>query len=132
MKVGRYIPKDSVLITCIASIGKNAILREDGSCNQQINSITPYNNYNVDFIYYLIEENNYTLKNNAGQGGMAMLNKNDFSNLKFYFPTASQEQQKIANILSSLDNLIEAQTKKVELLKEHKKGLMQKMFVGDK
>ena len=49
--------------------------------------------------------------------------------LKIFLPTL-QEQQKIANTLSSLDNLIEAQTKKIELLKEHKKGLMQKMFVN--
>ncbi len=41
-----------------------------------------------------------------------------------------EEQQKIANTLSSLDNLIEAQTKKVETLKQHKKGLMQKLFVN--
>jgi len=50
----------------------------------------------------------------------------------FKISPTPQEQQKIANTLSSLDNLIEAQTKKIELLKEHKKGLMQKMFVGDK
>jgi len=58
-----------------------------------------------------------------------MLNKSDFSKLKFYFPKL-KEQQKIANTLSSLDNLIEAQTKKVETLKQHKKGLMQKLFVN--
>ena len=51
---GRKIPKNSVLATCIASIGKNCILREDGSCNQQINAITPSNDFNVDFVYYLI------------------------------------------------------------------------------
>ena len=42
-----------------------------------------------------------------------------------------QEQQKIANTLSSLDNLIENQSKKIEALKEHKKGLMQQMFVSE-
>ncbi len=41
------------------------------------------------------------------------------------------EQQKIANILSSLDALIEAQNKKVEALKKHKKGLMQGLFVNN-
>jgi len=125
----RFIPKNSLLVTCIASIGKNTILRQDGSCNQQINAISVYKDYCVDFLYYLIEEKNYILLANAGQGGMAMLNKSDFSKLKFYFPKL-KEQQKIANTLSSLDNLIEAQTKKVETLKQHKKGLMQKLFVN--
>jgi len=49
--------------------------------------------------------------------------------LKIYQPRL-QEQQKIANTLSSLDNLIEAKSKKVETLKQHKKGLMQKLFVN--
>ena len=39
-----------------------------------------------------------------------------------------KEQQKIADCLSSLDELIEATTQKVEVLKEHKKGLMQRLF----
>ncbi len=38
------------------------------------------------------------------------------------------EQQKIASCLSSLDDLIEANSQKLELLKQHKKGLMQNLF----
>jgi type I restriction enzyme S subunit len=41
-----------------------------------------------------------------------------------------QEQQKIANTLSTLDNLIEAQNQKITQLKQHKKGLMQQLFVS--
>jgi len=43
-------------------------------------------------------------------------------------PTSVAEQQKIADCLSSLDELITAQARKVEALKTHKKGLMQKLF----
>jgi len=38
------------------------------------------------------------------------------------------EQQKIADCLSSLDDLIRAQSEKIEALKQHKKGLMQQLF----
>jgi type I restriction enzyme, S subunit len=38
------------------------------------------------------------------------------------------EQQKIADCLSSIDNLITAQTQKLDALKAHKKGLMQRLF----
>ena len=38
------------------------------------------------------------------------------------------EQQKIADCLSSLDELIAAQARKVDVLKTHKKGLMQQLF----
>ena len=43
-------------------------------------------------------------------------------------PTESREQQKIADCLSSLDELIAAQARKVDALKTHKKGLMQQIF----
>jgi type I restriction enzyme S subunit len=41
------------------------------------------------------------------------------------------EQQKIADCLSSIDSLISAQSKKIELLKEHKNGLLQNLFPKD-
>ena len=42
--------------------------------------------------------------------------------------TSIDEQQKIADCLSSLDELITAQTQKIAMLKTHKKGLMQQLF----
>ena len=45
-------------------------------------------------------------------------------------PPTISEQQKIADTLSSLDKIITAQTTKIDLLKEHKKGLMQALFPG--
>ncbi len=40
------------------------------------------------------------------------------------------EQQKIADCLSSIDNLITSQAKKIESLKDHKKGLMHQLFTA--
>lgn len=126
--VARHIPANSVLVTCIASIGKNAIIRENGSCNQQINSITPYNDYSVEFVYYLICQNERLLHANAGAGGMEILNKDSFSKIKMYFPCLA-EQQKIADCLSSLDEVIEKQKATLAAWEELKKGLLQQMFV---
>ncbi len=39
-----------------------------------------------------------------------------------------EEQRKIASFVSSLDNLIGSQTKKIKILKQHKQGLMQQLF----
>lgn len=50
------------------------------------------------------------------------------SNVKVCFPEKKQEQQKIADCLASLDELITAQAQKIETLKAHKKGLMQGLF----
>jgi type I restriction enzyme, S subunit len=51
----------------------------------------------------------------------------DVANFPISYPKI-QEQQKIADTLSSLDDLISAQTQKLEALKGHKKGMMQQLF----
>lgn len=50
------------------------------------------------------------------------------SDISLYYPQDKQEQQKIADCLSSLDGVIAAQAKKVETLKDYKKALMQSLF----
>jgi len=50
-----------------------------------------------------------------------------FSKIPVFSPSIS-EQQKIADCLSSIDELIAVQTQKLDALKAHKKGLMQNLF----
>ncbi|MDR3063505.1 MAG: restriction endonuclease subunit S [Methanobrevibacter sp.] len=127
MKNGRVIPKNSILVTCIASIGKNCILTEQGSCNQQINAIHPYKNYNIDFIYYLIDKNAEKLKQLAGITATPILNKTTFSKMKFFFPSI-EEQNKIANFLTEIDKKIDKIGIELEKIQEFKKCLLQQMF----
>lgn len=58
------------------------------------------------------------------------ISKLGFLKLKLPIP-AQDEQQKIADCLSSLDDLIAAQAKKIEALKAHKKGMMQQLFPAE-
>jgi type I restriction enzyme S subunit len=63
--------------------------------------------------------------------GSLSINDSDLMALPVPVPagkTSVAEQQKIADCLSSLDELIAAQGRKVEALKTHKKGLMQQLF----
>ncbi|WP_276974534.1 restriction endonuclease subunit S, partial [Flavobacterium filum] len=63
----------------------------------------------------------------AGDGGRGGLNLQIIKEVELLLPKM-EEQQKIADCLSSLDGLITAQIEKVEQLKLHKKGLMQGLF----
>ena len=57
--------------------------------------------------------------------------KRHFSDLKeksFMFPQTPSEQKTIADCLATLDSIIAAETKKLESLKTHKRGLMQQLF----
>ena len=63
--------------------------------------------------------------------GSLSINDSDLMTLPVPVPsgaTSIAEQQKIADCLSSLDELIAAQARKVDALKTHKKGLMQQLF----
>ncbi|OPG43520.1 restriction endonuclease subunit S [Helicobacter pylori] len=102
----RMIPKNSVLVTCIASIGKNAILRVNGACNQQINAIIPNKDFNADFIYYLMENNKQYLLGKAGVTATYIISKQVFEEIDFFVPKDLDEQIAISNILSGLDNEI--------------------------
>jgi type I restriction enzyme S subunit len=58
----------------------------------------------------------------------ANINPTNFQNSITFFLPEIEEQQKIASFLSSLDDVISAQKQKIDLLKTHKKGLMQQLF----
>ena len=60
-------------------------------------------------------------------GNYPAINTTDLTNITVYLPSPA-EQQKIAECLETLDNLIAAESKKLESLKTHKKGLMQQLF----
>lgn len=76
---------------------------------------------------YLINRNPYFLAFDDGVK-QTNLRKDDVLNCPLLLPKDPKEQQKIADCLSSIDELIKAQIKKLEALKAHKKGLMQQLF----
>lgn len=66
--------------------------------------------------------------------GSLNVNDNDLMALPVPLPdrsTSLKEQQRIADCLASLDEVIAAQWRKVEALKGHKRGLMQQLFPGE-
>jgi type I restriction enzyme S subunit len=67
------------------------------------------------------------LYSSAGGTKQANLSAQQLKDLNITFPQ-QPEQQKIADFLTSIDDLIAAQTQKIATLKTHKKGLMQQLF----
>ncbi len=125
----RILPPGSVLITCIASLGLNAITKVEMATNQQINAIIPNKENNGEFIYYQISHNTNQLKRFAGAGGMMILTKGEFEKVPFIFPPLL-EQEKIAGILGTWDEAIEKLSGLIEQKKLLKKGLMQRLLTG--
>lgn len=104
-KIGRVVPANTILCTCIASIGKNTLLTVKGSFNQQINSLTPYKENDA---YFLLTESalwSEKMKQMAASGTMQIVNKSEFSGLKTMVPIF-KEQHQIGQYFRSLDTLI--------------------------
>lgn len=80
------------------------------------------------YFYYLLSYNYYRINLLTNQSTMPALNFKSLDLLKFKIPSY-KEQNKIANFLESIDKLVIKQSDKVKLLKQRKKGLLQKMFV---
>ncbi len=127
--VSRRLPSGSVLVTCIASIGKNCILQGLGSCNQQINAICVNDrNYNL-FIYYLMEFNKQYIENLAGITATKILKKQIFENIKFTVPPFP-EQQAIADALIAFDTHINNLSKLIEKKKMIHDGVVEELVSG--
>ena len=131
LNVGRCIPENSIMVACIASIGKIAINKTKGITNQQINSIIPFDEFNYLFLYYLLLHKSSAIKNGAAQTTIPIINKEDFSNLEVTIPSSLSEQRRIASILSSIDKMIESEEKVLEKYKKIKNGLMEKLLRGE-
>ena len=125
----RTLRPNTVLVTCIASIGKNAILRTTGGCNQQINAVTPNGAHNVEFLYYLFEFNSNYLLANAGITATNIVSKAAFSNLVFEVPPP-EEQHAIASVLSDMDAEIAALEQRRDKTIAIKQGMMQQLLTG--
>lgn len=83
-----------------------------------------------DYLYYFIssELSQKYFNTNAAGAAVKNLNADIIKLLPVQFPKNKLEQQRIASCLSSLDDLIAAHSQKLDLLKNHKKGLMQNLF----
>ena len=86
-----------------------------------------------EFIYYFLIKNKNGLKKYSQGSTFEAINSKDLKLIKINIPPTLTEQQKIAEFLSLIDEKIEIVTKKIDNLKQYKKGLLQKMLnVTDK
>ncbi|PWE20537.1 restriction endonuclease subunit S [Aliarcobacter skirrowii] len=134
---GANLSKPNDILICVrngskALIGKNALIPDNMPLCTHGAFMTVFRAELPKFVFQLFKTKDYERQVNADLGAtINSINGNKFIKYEFYVPTTEKEQQKIADCLSSIDSLITVQGQKIELLKEHKKGLLQNLFPRD-
>ncbi len=126
----RVVSPGDLILSNSMSFGRPYLMKINSCIHDGWIAITePSELVSREYLYYLIfspTSQSYFLNNAAGSG-VLNLNAEIIRALPIAFPS-SLEQQKIADCLSSLDELITAEIQKLDTLKIYKKGLMQQLF----
>lgn len=131
---GANLSKPNDILVCVrngskALIGKNAIISKNVPIATHGAFMTVFRTKIPEFVFQLFQTDLYNNQVMAGLGAtINSINGKDFLKYKFPIPKNPKEQQKIASCLSALDEIIAAQSEIIEQLKQHKKGLMQRLL----
>lgn len=124
------IPADSVMVSCIATIGRVGLTSRESFTNQQINSIIPdHELVDPKYLYYYFNHSKEYLISLGGGGSVyTNISKSKFENLYVSVPKIG-EQKAIAEILSSLDDKIELNRQMNKTLESIAQALFKQWFV---
>lgn len=128
----RIVPKDSICIPCIGTIGTKLTMSPcDCFVNQSINAIVPNEDFDNHYVYYLFRNFLPTLKshNKGTASGREFIAKTAFEEIEVKVFEDKQIQQKIGLILSAYDNLIDNYHCQIKLLEEAAQRLYKEWFV---
>ena len=126
----QMLPPRSVCFVCIGTtIGKICMTTEESLTNQQINSVVVNSKrYDPFFIYYLLSTYANKIKNIAGGAAVPIVNKMSFESIELPVPPLLT-QRKIAAILSSYDDLIENNLRRIKILEQMAQNFYREWFV---
>ncbi len=124
------LPPGSVMMSCIATVGKCGITTKPSFTNQQINSVIPKNEFDSRFLYYVFTQISKQIES-AGSGGSVYTNlsKKRFSDIEINIPADIREQQAIAHILGTLDDKIDLNRRMNETLEQMARAIFKSWFV---
>ena len=123
----RILPKDTVLVTCIGTIGKVGILEKEGTCNQQINAIIPNDMIVSKYLAYLIKSKQKILQLKANAPVVPIINKTDFSKIDINICDI-KEQKKIVKKLDLIKKIIDIRQEQLRKLNNIVKSQFVEMF----
>ena len=126
----KVLPVGTVLFTSRAGIGKTAILLKEGCTNQGFQSIVPNKNKLDSYFIFTRSEELKRYGETVGAGSTFVeVSGKQMANMELMMPTTMDEQQKIGEYFSNLDNLITLHQRKIDKIKNLKKAMLDQMFI---
>ena len=126
-RVSRIVPKDSILVCCIGSLGKIGISGTELATNQQINSLIPNNLLNNNFCKYMVIASSSEYDKFSNSNVVAIINKQQQGELNYPIPPLT-EQKQIATYLdkktAKIDETISKNKQLIDLLEEKRIALI--------
>ena len=126
--LGRPLPPNSVIVTCIGLIGKLGIAKTSMITNQQINALVVSEGFDHEFIYYAFENFFPEYRSKVSMQTLPILSKSEFEKLMIKVPDLDV-QHKISSHLAAMDRRIEHTQQELNALIEHRRGIMQQLFI---
>jgi type I restriction enzyme S subunit len=125
----RKLPAQSILVTCIgATIGKTGLIIKEGTCNQQINAIIPYNSMSK-YLYFCCIADFFQnqIKNNASATTLPIINKSKFEQLYLPLPPLSEQHRivsEIERVFAQIDKIEENKLSLEQFVKQAKSKVL--------
>ena len=123
----KIVPANSILIVSRVGVGKFVVSKQEICTSQDFSNFTPKQS-DITFMAYNLYVNKRKLESLAQGTSIKGFTTGDLKSLKLGIP-CFEEQTKIANFLSAIDQKIDLANSELETTKEWKKGLLQQMFV---
>ena len=129
------VPKGATCVVTIGSIGEK-LTKAHKECfiNQAMNAVVPNENFDEDYVYYLLKFNLRQLKmfDSGTASGRENVSKSAFSNIRVIALTSKDEQIKVGKLLSNYDDLIENNNRRIKILEEMAQKIYKEWFVDFK
>ncbi|WBM78775.1 restriction endonuclease subunit S [Lactococcus lactis] len=124
----KLIPANSIAIVTRVGVGKLAFMPYEFASSQDFLSLSNLQvdcNFGMYSIYKMLQRELNNIQGTSIKG----ITKADLLDKETFVPIKVEEQQKIGSFFKQLDDIIDLHQRKLDLLKEQKKGFLQKMFI---
>ena len=127
----KTVPANSIIVSCIATVGLVSMTIRNSQTNQQINTIVPNKKIATEYLYLRIKTL-YDFLQNLGAGGSATLNINtsSFSEVEVVSPAQSQ-LEKFHNLTGKLFTKIKTNCEQIQTLTQLRDTLLPKLMKGE-